>query len=288
MKKPLLSICLITYNHEKFIRQAIDSVLMQKVDFDWELIIADDYSKDNTREIILEYKAKYPELIKLILQEKNVGPAKNWLDLISAPKAKYVAYFEGDDFWTDPFKLQKQVDILETSPHLSGCFHNSEERFWNNYTKASSLYLSLPNGREITIGELTQFNMVPTASLVFRNPIPSELFTEKFLNLPVGDWPLHLLNTRNGNYYYLPQVMSVRNLNPQSVWSLQNHEKNVIQVVHVYNELINSGWFNEEVVSMLKTGREKLANSIKPKKISKFSKIKNKLKNKLISILNRI
>lgn len=285
MKKPLLSICLITYNHEKFIRQAIDSVLMQKVNFDWELIIADDYSKDTTREIILEYKAKYPELIKLILQEKNVGPAKNWLDLISAPKAKYVAYFEGDDFWSDPLKLQKQVDILEKSPHLMGCFHNSEERFWNNYSKASSLYLSLPNGREITIGELTQFNMVPTASLVFRNPIPSELFTEKFLNLPVGDWPLHLLNTRNGNYYYIPQVMSVRNLNPQSVWSLQNHEKNVIQVVHVYNELINSGWFNEEVVSLLKIGCEKLANSIKPKKISKFSKLKNKLKNKIISIL---
>ncbi|MFV8360221.1 glycosyltransferase [Flavobacterium sp. LS1P3] len=113
MKTPLLSICLITYNHEKFIRQAIEGVLIQKVDFDWELIIADDCSTDRTKEIILEYKEKHPDFIKLILQEKNVGAAKNWMDLITTPKSKYIAYFEGDDYWSDPLKLQKQIDFLE-------------------------------------------------------------------------------------------------------------------------------------------------------------------------------
>ena len=88
---------------------------MQKVDFDYELIIADDYSTDGTREIILDYKENYPGLIKLILQKRNVGPGKNWLDLIEAPKSKYIAYFEGDDYWTDPYKLQKQVDFLEAN-----------------------------------------------------------------------------------------------------------------------------------------------------------------------------
>ena len=113
---PLLSVCLITYNHENYIRQAIEGVLMQKVNFNWELIIAEDCSTDKTRDIILEYKKKHPDFIKLILQEKNVGPAKNWIELITKPNSKYIAYFEGDDYWTDPLKLQKQVGFLEANP----------------------------------------------------------------------------------------------------------------------------------------------------------------------------
>jgi glycosyltransferase involved in cell wall biosynthesis len=122
METPLLSVCLITYNHEKFIRQAIEGILMQEINFKWELIIADDCSTDKTREIILEYKKQYPDFIKLIFQEKNVGPAKNWLDLISAPKSKYIAYLEGDDYWTDPLKLQKQVDFLQNDETYSICW----------------------------------------------------------------------------------------------------------------------------------------------------------------------
>ncbi|MBP2283049.1 glycosyltransferase involved in cell wall biosynthesis [Flavobacterium sp. CG_23.5] len=118
MTSPLLSVCLITYNHENYIKQAIDGILMQQVDFNWELIIAEDCSTDGTREILLEYKEKYPDFIKLILQEKNVGPAKNFLDLIQTPKSKYIAYCEGDDYWTDPLKIQKQVDILELNENI--------------------------------------------------------------------------------------------------------------------------------------------------------------------------
>ena len=123
---PLLSVCLITYNHFKYIKQAIDGVLMQKVDFSWELIIADDFSTDGTREILLEYKKKYPQFITLILQEKNVGAAQNWLDLITSPKSKYIAYLEGDDYWTDENKLQKQIDFLEENEGYSGCFHYTQ------------------------------------------------------------------------------------------------------------------------------------------------------------------
>ena len=106
--------------------------------------------------------------------------------------------------------------------------------------------------------------------------------------MPIGDWPLHLLNARNGNYYYLPQVMSVRNLYPQSVWGMQNHEKNVAQVVYVYNELIQSGWFNNDVIDLLKTSCENLENSIKPQKVSEESMFKNKFINKIIRVLNKL
>ena len=113
MSISLLSVCLSTYNHVKYIREAIDGVLMQKVNFSWELIIADDFSTDGTREIVLSYKEKYPEFIKLVLQEKNVGALRNWFDLLNVPASKYIAYFEGDDYWTDSYKLQRQVDFLE-------------------------------------------------------------------------------------------------------------------------------------------------------------------------------
>ena len=107
MDQPLLAVCLITYNHKTFIQEALEGVLMQKVDFPFKIIIADDYSTDGTRDILLQYKERYPDLITLILQQKNVGAAQNWIDLITAPKSKYIACFEGDDYWTDENKLQK-------------------------------------------------------------------------------------------------------------------------------------------------------------------------------------
>lgn len=122
----VLTVCLITYNHEKYIAQAIESILMQKTTFDWELVIADDCSKDATRDIILKYKEQNPNKIKLIFQEKNVGPAQNFIDLITSPRSKYIAYLEGDDYWTDEFKLQKQVDVIIKNKDCVIVYHNSK------------------------------------------------------------------------------------------------------------------------------------------------------------------
>ncbi len=108
---PLVSICLLTYNHQRWIHEAIDSILRQETDFPCELIIAEDCSTDRTREIVLSYAEKYP--IRLILQEKNKGAMRNLKDLMDAPAGKYVAYIEGDDSWIDPLKLKKQSCLLE-------------------------------------------------------------------------------------------------------------------------------------------------------------------------------
>ena len=116
MITPLLSVCIITYNHKNYISKAIDSALNQITSFDYQIIIADDCSNDGTREILLAFKEKYPEKIELILQEKNIGPAKNWMDLLSSASSKYISYFEGDDYWSDMHKLQKQIDFLEENP----------------------------------------------------------------------------------------------------------------------------------------------------------------------------
>jgi glycosyltransferase involved in cell wall biosynthesis len=284
-----LSVCIITFNHENFIRTAIEGALMQKTNFPFEVIIGEDFSADNTRNICLEYKNNNPNIIKLYLREKNIGMMNNFIETLKECKGKYIALCEGDDYWTDPYKLQKQVDILEANQYLVGCFHNSEERYWNDYSKASSLYLSFDSGQEVSIKNITSYNMIPTASVVFKTPIQIELFSEKFLKLPVGDWPIHLLNTRNGNYYYLPQVMSVRNLYPSSVWGMQNQNNNVNKVITAYDLLIESNWFKKEICDLLIKGRDDLKNATKHKKndLSLF-KYKKKLINKVISLLNKL
>ena len=112
----LASVCMITYNHEKYITKAIDSVLMQNTNFNYEIVIGEDSSTDCTRQILLEYKSKYPKKIKLVLQERNAGIVQNIIDTFKFCKGKYIAFLEGDDYWTNPFKLQKQVEFLDENP----------------------------------------------------------------------------------------------------------------------------------------------------------------------------
>jgi glycosyltransferase involved in cell wall biosynthesis len=113
---------MITYNHERFIREALDGILNQKVNFDLEIIVGEDCSSDNTREILLEYKNKYPNLFQLLLHSPNVGAKQNHILTQSACKGKYIAFCEGDDYWTEPNKLQKQVDFLEKNEEYSHCW----------------------------------------------------------------------------------------------------------------------------------------------------------------------
>lgn len=121
--EPLLSIVTITYNHELYIRKCIEGVLMQQVNFPIEFIIAEDCSTDGTLAVCKGYAEKYPDLIKLITSENNVGAIVNERRAMKAAKGKYIAFCEGDDYWTDPLKLQKQVDFLEENLEYSVTFH---------------------------------------------------------------------------------------------------------------------------------------------------------------------
>lgn len=119
VNNPLVSVWMITYNHEKYISQALDGILMQKTNFNYEIVIGEDCSTDRTREICIEYQKKYPDKIKLLLNEKNIGVTPNFIQTLKACKGKYIALCEGDDYWTDSYKLQKQVDFLEANPEYS-------------------------------------------------------------------------------------------------------------------------------------------------------------------------
>lgn len=121
---PLVSICCITYNHAPYIRKCLDGFLMQKVDFPFEIIIGEDCSTDNTRRICEEYADKNPDIINLLPSECNLGAVENERRVMQTAKGKYIAFCEGDDYWTDPLKLQKQVDFLESNSDYTVCFHN--------------------------------------------------------------------------------------------------------------------------------------------------------------------
>ena len=120
----LVSVSMITYNHEAFIAEAIEGVVMQKTTFPFELVIGEDCSTDNTRAICIEYQKKYPDIIRLRLPEKNQGMMLNWINNIESGHGKYIALCDGDDYWTDPYKLQKQVDFMEVNPDFALCSHS--------------------------------------------------------------------------------------------------------------------------------------------------------------------
>jgi glycosyltransferase involved in cell wall biosynthesis len=232
MNAPVISVCLITYNHVKFIRQAIESVLTQEVSYSWELIIADDFSKDGTRDILLEYKAKYPDRIKLILQEKNVGAAQNWLDLITAPRTQYIAYFEGDDYWTDPLKLQKQVDFLEANPEFVACYHDVMvvDSNGNLLRKSKNSFV---HNRDISSQELIGGRVMSMLSLCFRNVIGE--FPEEFYKSPTGDNFLCSLLGNYGKGKFLPDVKpSAYRMHSGGAWSLKDDTQKKMTLLRSY------------------------------------------------------
>ena len=119
----MVSVIVLTYNHKKYIRQALDSILEQKTAFPYEILVGDDCYSDGTSEIISRYAAQYPGKLSVFIRPENVGATKNLYDLFQRAGGKYIASCEGDDYWCDPLKLQKQIDFLENHPKYSGCTH---------------------------------------------------------------------------------------------------------------------------------------------------------------------
>ena len=126
---PLVSVCMTTYNHEAYLAQAIESVLAQQTSFGVELVLGDDCSTDSTAAICREYAAKYPGRVRFVTGQRNVGWRANYRRTFEACRGKYVAYCDGDDWWSDPRKLQMQADLLESDPSCGMC-----------YTRASNYY----------------------------------------------------------------------------------------------------------------------------------------------------
>ncbi len=202
-----VSVCVITYNHEKFIVETIESILNQQTKFDYELVIGEDCSTDRTRAICLQYKEKFPDKIQLILQNENQGMMRNMIQTILSCHGKYIAFCEGDDYWIDPLKLQKQVDFLETNSDYVLCFHNALIQNENN--SDSKLFIHSHLKRSTFFGaDILKEWLIPSASVVFRNGLIKSFpsFLEQGTH---GDLALFLMHAEYGKIKYLDEAMSV-------------------------------------------------------------------------------
>ncbi len=160
-----INICVLTYNHEKFIEECLDGILKQKVDFSYEVVIGDDCSTDRTRKICQKYIEKYPDRIRLICSKKNIGMISNWHKILSVCIGKYIALCEGDDYWTDPYKLQKQVDFLESNPDYVVCYQDAK------IINEKGVIINSKYGpkKDFSCDALIKGPVIPLHSLCFRN-----------------------------------------------------------------------------------------------------------------------
>lgn len=192
----MASVCMITYNHEHFIRQAIEGVLMQQTSFPIELVIGEDCSTDRTREICIEYQQKHPDKIRLLLNEKNLGMNPNFMATLKACTGKYIALCEGDDYWTDPLKLQKQVEFLEANKEYVICAHDVWVKT-NGELKDDFIIKKRFPKTTFNVFDLLFFgNQIHTPSVVIRNDLSD--YPEQALKSPLGDFFLWVWLTREG------------------------------------------------------------------------------------------
>lgn len=252
-----VSICMITYNHEKYIAQAIEGILMQKTNFDFEIVIGEDCSTDNTRKIISEFSYKYPGKFKLILHKNNIGAMANQIAVLQYCTGKYIACCEGDDYWTDPYKLQKQVDFLEGNPDFAICHHNVQVIYDDN---RKSCFSNSSSQKEVTIIEdLAQENYISAVSCVFRNGLIKE-FPEWFKNTPIGDYPLHMLNSQYGKIKYIPDVMGVYRVHKEGIWGGKNSIYQSEKLVELIDLMKN--YFNPKINKILLNVQSNICNSL--------------------------
>ena len=212
MHEPIVSVCMITYNHGAFLATAIESILSQVTDYKFEIIISDDSSKDNTCEIIRKYAALYPDIIRPIYNKENIGMQRNFAQSLMACKGKYIAVLEGDDYWTDSFKLQKQIDFLEQNPDYSMCITSIDLINKNGEKIDSPCGFTNFEKSSYTIEEYIvpseRLILVPMMTLVARNiliwPLP-----DFFYKVGTSDMVLTLLFFLKGKLYYIDEKTAV-------------------------------------------------------------------------------
>ncbi len=229
-----VSVLMVTYNHEKYIRQAVESALVQETDFEYEIVIGEDCSTDGTPAAIQQLDREYSGRLRLLLRDSNLGMMRNFADTLASCTGEYVAFLEGDDYWTDRSKLQKQIDFLDAHPESSMCCHSVVCLYEDG---SQPTYRCPENVKPIsTLEDLLDGNFIQTCSVVFRRNLIPEL-PEWFFSLDLGDWPLCCLLAKSGSIAFLDEVMAVYRLHSSGVWSSKTAEDRYESVIRMYEAL---------------------------------------------------
>lgn len=235
----LVAIHCLVYNHEPYLRQCLDGFVMQKTNFRYVAIVHDDKSTDGSADIIREYESKYPDIIKPIYETENQWSKHDDIlerimdDAINATRCKYIALCEGDDYWTDPLKLQKQVDYMETHPKCVMCYHNA----WQTWGDKKSLFID-SHKKESNVGleELLTVWHIPTASVLYRRNVEKNI--PQLNPHPNGDYCLELRLKSCGEIHYDPSIMSVYRMHGDSVSAEMNRnpEKMYVDIIDLLQD----------------------------------------------------
>jgi glycosyltransferase involved in cell wall biosynthesis len=233
---PLLSVAITTFNHQDYIEQAVMSAVNQKTSFDFEIIIGEDLSKDNTAAILDRLQKSYPDKIRILKNKENLGLRGNNINVWTACKGKYIAYLEGDDFWTDNYKLQKQVDVLEGDPSLSACFHQTF-LYYSHDKKMNRLFTPNDTPKRTGFDENISKWLMATCSFVFVNFLKDPKYSDyanQFMSnrLFHSDRPLMAFVSYLGDFFYLNENMGC--------W--RQHSSNMTKIGNLYEMYIAGGY----------------------------------------------
>jgi glycosyltransferase involved in cell wall biosynthesis len=236
---PAVSVCIITFNHEAFIAQAVESALAQTTTFDFEVVVGDDQSTDATPRILAELEKRHAPRLRILHRSSNLGINRNLAETMRACRGRYIALLEGDDYWIDHAKLQLQHDFLEARPEYAICFHPVEARR-DGDPKVRRLPAVRVRSRS-TLNDLLEVgNFIPTPSVMFRNHV-ADGFPDWFYGLRIGDFPLNIMNARYGDIGFIDRTMAVYRIHPGGTFSSIPNAARVREVVRTYahlNELL--------------------------------------------------
>lgn len=247
--KPVISVWVITFNHAEFIGKCLDSILSQETEYRFEICLGEDESTDNTREICLEYAARYPEIIRLFLRSRDDPQREgcegvwqfNFIETFKECQGKYIAMCDGDDYWSDAHKLQIQVDWLEQHPEYSGCFHKVGQVDENNTIICRDMGYPSKRLKAYSLDYLLRYsNFSPMFSVVFRNH--ASVAVDWIKRAPFGDMIIHAGNLQYGNYGFIDKVMGYYRIHSGGLASGSSRLHNIratIQVYHLIGENYN-------------------------------------------------
>lgn len=231
----MVSICCLTFNHKDYIEETIESFLKQKTTFKYEIIIHDDCSTDGTIEILKKYKKKYPKTIKLMLEKENQYSKNIKIEpmVFKESCGKYIAFCEGDDYWSDENKLQKQFDFMENNSNYSLLVHDAL-LYMQDIHSFRERKCAVQESRDCSIEEIILGTGVggsfPTCSMFFKCDIVKEL-PDFFMDAPVGDMPLMLFLGLRGKIYYMKDSMAVYRCNTPGSWSVRIQNRTNEEVI---------------------------------------------------------
>ena len=241
---PKVSVLITTYNQEHLISQAVNSCLSQEVDFAYEIVIGEDASTDRTREIVVELGKQHPDKIRVLLRnpeeanrDRHIGLAGkiNYLTALRECRGEYIAILDGDDYFTSPHKLQRQVDFLEAHPECVICFHNVAAIYEDGSSGPEKLCPA--SQKEITgIEELLWGNFIPACSIMYRRE-PLVEIPDWFLTAKMGDWPLNILKAQHGKIGYIDEVMAAYRVHAGAIWSARKRSHQILTSLKVLDNI---------------------------------------------------